>query len=238
MKKQWIIPDLHGHSRTLKALVEEQIRPNRSDEIYLLGDYIDRGPDSKGVIDYIRSLQKDEYTVTALKGNHEDIMVELYEAEINGSNPWYAAFGNKKRRSWMSMGGKATLDSFRVKQLKDVPSDYIAWMKELPYYVVLDGFVVVHAGLNFQNEDPFADKLSMLWIRDYSIKPEMIGHRRIIHGHVPVNIELIELSRKNRGYKFIDLDNGIYIRGIEGFGNLVALELTSMEIVIQDNRDE
>jgi serine/threonine protein phosphatase 1 len=237
MKKRWVVPDTHGHCKTLKALVEEQIRPTRYDELYFLGDYIDRGPDSKGVIDYIRHLQKDEYNVTVLKGNHEDIMVDLYEAEIADNNPWYTAFYNKKRRSWYEMGGKKTLQSFNAKTLKEVPSDYIEWMKGLDYYASLDDFVLVHAGLNFNIEDPFSDRLSMLWIREYKIKPEMIGNRRIIHGHVPVNIELIDISRKNRYYKFIDLDNGVYLKGIEGFGNLVALEMNSMEIIIQDNRD-
>ena len=116
MKKRWVIPDVHGHAKTLRSLVEEQIRPARYDEIYLLGDYIDRGPDSKGVIDYIRHLQKDEFTVIALKGNHEDIMVDLYEAEVADKNPWYTAFFNRKRRSWFEMGGKTTLDSFKTKK--------------------------------------------------------------------------------------------------------------------------
>ena len=60
MKKRWVIPDLHGCVNTLRTLIEEQIRPSRSDLLYFLGDYIDRGPDSKGLIDYIRNLQKDE----------------------------------------------------------------------------------------------------------------------------------------------------------------------------------
>ena len=75
MKKRWVIPDIHGCLNTLKALINEQIRPARYDELYFLGDYIDRGPDSKGVLDYLRALQKDEYTLTLLKGNHEDFAV-------------------------------------------------------------------------------------------------------------------------------------------------------------------
>ncbi|MBE0646580.1 MAG: serine/threonine protein phosphatase, partial [Bacteroidales bacterium] len=58
-----------------------------------------------------------------------------------------------------------------------------------------------------------------------------------IHGHVPVNMGLITLAVKNKFYKFIDIDNGPYMQGRTGFGNLVALELTEMQMVIQDNRD-
>ena len=56
MRKRWVIPDVHGCVNTLKALIEEQIKPARYDELYFLGDYIDRGPDSRAVIDFIRNL--------------------------------------------------------------------------------------------------------------------------------------------------------------------------------------
>ncbi|MCX6243646.1 MAG: metallophosphoesterase [Bacteroidetes bacterium] len=237
MKKQWVIPDIHGCVNTLKALIEEQIKPTRYDELYFLGDYIDRGPNSKAVIDYIRNLQKDEYSVKPLKGNHEDFVVELYDAEHKSKNPWFFHFANRKKKSWSAIGGRHTLKSFRVKSVKDIPHDYIEWMRNLDYYVILENFVLVHAGLNFSVDDPFEDKRSMLWLRDYKIIPEMINNRKIIHGHVPVNLQLIDLSIKSNIYKFIDLDNGPYISGTNGFGYLVALELSEMRMVIQDNRD-
>jgi serine/threonine protein phosphatase 1 len=237
MHRRWVIPDLHGCLKTLQGLVEEIIKPSRSDELYFLGDYIDRGPDSRGVLDYIRRLQADEYQVTALKGNHEDLAVELHDAELRSKNPWHFTFGNKKREAWFMMGGRETLKSFGVSHVREIPEDYIEWMRALPYFSLLDQFVLVHAGLNFSNEDPFEDKTSMLWLRDYEIIPSRIGNRRIIHGHMPASMELIQLSLNSKIYKFIDLDNGIYVQGREGYGNLVALELNSMELVIQDNRD-
>jgi serine/threonine protein phosphatase 1 len=237
MKRRWIIPDVHGCSRTLRALVEELIRPTRYDELCFLGDYVDRGPDSKGVIDYIRFLQQDEYNIITLKGNHEDFMVELFDADKQAKNTWWHRFANRKFKAWMHIGGKETLKSFGVRHLRDIPQEYIDWMRNLTYYVPLDDFILVHAGLNFKNEDPFEDRRAMLWLRDYQIKPEKIGGKRIIHGHVPVHMEIIVLAVKNKYYKFIDLDNGPYLAGKDGFGNLVALELNSMEMVIQDNRD-
>ena len=218
-------------------MVSDLIRPMRSDEIYFLGDYVDRGPDSKGVIDFIRSMQQDGYNVTALKGNHEDFMVELFDAEKKSVNAWWHNFGNKKHKAWLEIGGKSTLSSFDVPHIRDVPVDYIEWMRNLSHYIELDRFVLVHAGLNFKNQNPYEDLRSMLWLREYEIIPEKIGGRRIIHGHVPVNMELITMAVKNRFYKFIDLDNGPYLSGKDGFGNLVALELGSMEMVIQYNMD-
>ncbi len=237
MTKQWVIPDVHGCIKTLKALIEEIIRPSSEDEIYFLGDYIDRGPSSREVIDYIMSLQEKKLNITALKGNHEEVFLELYDAEMKAKNILMHHFLNKKRMGWFTFGGKATLKSFRTRNLKEIPKKYADWMRDLKDYVILDNFILVHAGLNFKNEDPFEDKHAMLWVRDYQIKQEKIGNRRIIHGHVPVNLELITLSLKNSYYKFIDLDNGPFIEGKEGFGNLVALELGSMELSIQYNLD-
>ncbi len=237
MIKRWVIPDIHGCVKTVTELVNDLIRPMRTDEIYFLGDYVDRGPDSKGVIDFIRTMQRGGYNVLALKGNHEDFMVELYDAEMKSKNAWWSNFGNKKHKAWLEIGGKSTLTSFGVQHIRDVPADYIEWMRTLPHYYELDLFVLVHAGLNFKNEDPYEDLNSMLWLREYEIKPEKIGGRRIIHGHVPVNMELITQSIRNKVYKFIDLDNGPYLSGKDGFGNLVALELNSMEMVIQYNLD-
>lgn len=236
MPKTWVIPDIHGCLNTLRALVDEQIKPVSSDELYFLGDYIDRGPDSKGVIDYIRQLQKNGCQVTALKGNHEDFLVEVYDEEIKSINP-LLRFTDRKSKSWYTIGGKATLDSFGIRSLKQIPSEYIEWMRNLNYYVCLDKFILVHAGLNCSLEDPFTDTHSMLWLRDYEIDPGKTGNRKIIHGHVPVTLPFIDLSIRNNMYNFIDLDNGPYLAGREGYGNLVALELTNMEMVIQDNRD-
>jgi len=237
MKKRWVIPDIHGCLNTLKALIEEQIKPARSDELYFLGDYIDRGPESRAVIDYIRNLQKEGYSVTPLKGNHEDFLVELYDAEMQSKNPWFLRFSDLKKKSWYAIGGKETLKSFGIRSLKEMPLEYIEWMRNLDYYVSLDKFILVHAGLNCNIDDPFTDTRAMLWLRDYQILPEKTGNRKIIHGHVPVNLQFIDLSIKNNMYKFIDLDNGPYMSGTDGYGNLVALELTEMQMVIQDNRD-
>jgi serine/threonine protein phosphatase 1 len=237
MGKRWVIPDIHGCVKTLQTLIEELIRPDRFDELYFLGDYIDRGPDSKGVIDYIMALQKEKYNITPLRGNHEEFAIDLYDAEINSKFSWFHKFADKKYRSWMEIGGRETLRSFGITELRYIQPEYIDWMKSLTYYVQMDDFILVHAGLNFEIDDPFADKETMIWTREYTIVPEKIGNRKIIHGHVPVNLELMDMAIKNKSLKFIDLDNGPYIKEKSGFGNLVALELNSMEMMIQDNRD-
>ena len=237
MNKRWVIPDIHGCANTLKALIEEKIKPDHSDELFFLGDYIDRGPDPKEVIDYIRALQKNDFKVKTLKGNHEDYLVELYDEEIKSKHSWLPRFTDQKKRIWFAIGGKPTMKSFHARKIRDINPEYIEWMRNLDYYVILSEFILVHAGLNCKIDDPFSDTRSMLWLRDYEIVPEKTGERKIIHGHVPVKLQFIDHSIKNDIYKFIDLDNGPYISGEDGYGNLVALELTNMQMVIQDNRD-
>ena len=236
MNKTWIFPDIHGYKKTLEKLLG-QILPSKDDKLIFLGDYIDRGPDSKGVIDFVRSLQDDGYNVVCLKGNHEEYFVEAYYESL-GHKKGFFSRKPPKLKAWMEHGGKEALESFGVKDLKKIPREYIEWVEQGELYVELDDFVVVHAGLNFQLDDPFEDKHAMLWIKEFDIIPEKIGHRKIIHGHTPVNHEFISEMVETDRYDFIDLDNGIYMPQRQGYGNLMALELSEMKLVAQPNVED
>lgn len=233
-----MIPDIHGCLLTLKTLIEFQIRPEKTDELIFLGDYIDRGPDSKGVLDYVMNLEKEGYRVTALMGNHEDYCLTAWEEDQDAKSFLGIRPKTKTQREWEIYGGRQMLESFDAERPRDIPESYINWMKKLHYYVERDNFIIVHAGLNFEEEDPFEDKFSMIWIREFEIIPEKIGNKKIIHGHVPVNLEYIDMAVNVPDSKFIDLDNGIYFSNRAGYGNLVALELTSNEYVVQSLMDE
>ena len=235
MRKHWVIPDIHGCAKTLQALIEDNIKPTKYDQLYFLGDYIDRGPDSKGVIDYIMHLQKEEYNLKLLMGNHEDFCLKAIEIEKKIIKFLGIKQKNKIRLEWENHGATNTFSNFNIRSLKEFPEIYIQWIKNLEYFIETENFIIVHAGLNFRIRDPFKDKHAMLWIRDYKIKPEKINNKKIIHGHVPVSLEFINMCIKTKRYNFIDLDNGVYMDNREGFGNLVALELNSMELAIQHN---
>lgn len=235
MKKTWVIPDIHGYSNTLKALIEEQIKPTRNDILYFLGDYIDRGPDTKGVIDYIMYLQKDEYTVKLLKGNHEDYLLRVYDNEKIPQKVMGITVKDRLKSEWYKYGGKKTLLSFQARDVKEIPENYIQWLRGLKPYFKLDKYVLVHAGLNFEIDDPFKDLHGMMWLKEFKVIPEKINGRKVIHGHVPVSIDFIDMVINSSTFGFIDLDNGVYMPEKEGFGNLLALELSSMQLVVQHN---
>jgi len=238
MFKTWIIPDIHGYAATLKLMVGQQIKPEKTDRLVFLGDYIDRGPDGKGVIDFIMQLQAEGYNITALKGNHEDFCVKAWEADKNRKSVLGIKIKSYPQEIWEINGGTKTMESFGVIRPSEIPEKYIRWLESLAYFVEMEKFVAVHAGLDFNRDDPFSDTHSMLWIRELQIKPEKINNKILVHGHVPVSLYVIDMTIRRENPKSIDLDNGIYLHNIPGYGNLVALEINSMEYNVQTVADE
>jgi serine/threonine protein phosphatase 1 len=219
--RTFVIGDIHGCAATLRSLVGEKLEPSPPDHIYLLGDLIDRGPDSKGVLDFIFELRERGLHVASIRGNHE----EMFLHALNDPRDLWL---------WGANGGYATLASFRADSPADIPRRYRDFLAVLPFYILLDDFVLVHAGLNFDVADPFADSEAMLWTRSPYVDPPRIGGRRLVCGHTPVSREQLEASL---GSGKIMLDNGCVFPERPGFGSLAALELGSMTLFLQPNRD-
>jgi len=236
--RTWVIPDVHGCLLTLLTLVEDLIGLRTDDSLIFLGDVIDRGPSSKGVIDYILKLKDEGINVKVLKGNHEEYMAKVFRDE-QAKTGLRRMLGLKSVtfKDWMLYGGAETMSSFNVDNVEAIPEKYIEWIESLDFYMQWKNFLIVHAGFNFELDDIFSDTESMMWIREYKIDPEKLGNRKIIHGHVPVSLEFINQSIYSNSFHFIDLDNGVYMNDKPGFGNLLALELNTMELLVQPNLD-
>lgn len=236
--RKWVIPDLHGCEKTLIALFEKHIKPEMDDTFYFLGDYIDRGPNPKGVLDYIIKLEDEGFKVKPLRGNHEEYMVLAYNSVKNQKRKFlFWKEPNKLLNEWIRHGGSFTLKSFGVKNVTEIPEKYIAWMQKLKHYYTEDNYIIVHAGLNFDRLDPFEDKHAMLWSKAFNPDVEKIDNRIVIHGHVPVSFNFLTTTLANPNRKYIALDNGCYLPHKEGMGNLVALELNSMELKVHKSID-
>jgi len=219
------ISDIHGSPKTFKALLT-QINFTIEDELYLLGDYIDRGNDSKGVIDYIWQLQAEGYHVKCLKGNHELMLVDAIN--IPHERHYY---------------DELTYQSFGKTKLEDIPQNYLKWMDELPYYFEVDEYILVHAGLNFVEENPLADTASMLWERRWytRMKTEAgrkwLGDRIVVHGHTPIPKSIIEFSLSNlKDCPAINIDNGCAYSK-PNMSNLCAFDLTNKVFHFHSNID-
>ena len=236
-EKCWIIPDIHGCSKTLKSLIETQIKPSSSDELIFLGDYIDRGPDSKGVIDYIMLLQKKEYRIRLLKGNHEDYCVKAWDEDKSKKKFLGLSFRTKTQKMWEMHGGKETLESFGVDFASEIPQVYIDWMRDQRLFIETEKHVIVHAGLNFKVDDPLTDTFAMLWTKEFSVVPQKIRNKKVIHGHTPVDLEFMFHVINTGSYNFIDLDNGVYMQNRSGYGNLIGYEVNTGELLVQPNID-
>lgn len=221
---RFAITDIHGCRESFRQLLEKiNFQPN--DELYLLGDYIDRGPDSKGVIDDIIHLQQSGYCIVCLRGNHEQAMLE-------------SRTNLKLRRSWVtSWGGLQTVESFDALDMKDIDGSYYEFMEDLPYFIELHDYVLVHAGLDFSKKEPLKDKQGMLWIRRWreTVDQDWLDGKVIVHGHTPISKETIELQMDCLDeIPVIDIDGGCVYKGQEERGYLVALDLDSRELHFQE----
>ncbi len=203
----------------------DRISFSTEDELYLLGDYIDRGPDSKGVIDHIWALQETGHKVHCLRGNHEQMFLHAIDArdELHGINE--------------TRGYAETLASFGTPNIDHVPEAYINWMKNLDFYLEVDQYILVHAGLDFSTGKPFENKKEMIWIRYWyeSIDREWLGDRIIVHGHTPIRqLEIKNSIGELAEIPAIDIDNGCSFESF-GFGNLCAFEFGTQTFTFQAN---
>ena len=227
----WAVGDIHGHLGTFRALVH-RLKLGDEDRIICLGDMIDRGPDSAGLIEFIRSDNR----IICLKGNHElmalsslqeDGVVELWQ-------PWLARGG---RSTWGSYIVQAEGDLYEAKRLF---ADDLMWMDNLPNHIVLDKLRLVHAGYDPRMPlDSQGDK-ELLWIRkrfyehEYAIDP----YRTVIFGHstttkvgpAPGEVVHSSIQLNDERPAWIAMDIGAYNHVSPG---LAAMNLSSFRIVKQ-----
>lgn len=233
--RRFAIGDVHGCYHTLKKLIEEKIILQPADTVYFLGDLIDRGPLSKKVLDYIQDLIQRGFNCQIIGGNHEEVACKVYRNEIELNKKKFRLFKSKNPHLdlWLKMGGTDFLESFQVSQISDIPVSYIEWMESFKNCIILDDYILVHAGLNFNIPDIYQDEHAMRWIREFEVDLSKTENRVVVHGHVPLSLDFIEDCVNNPDTTFIPLDNGCVYRGRASMGHLVALELNSKSLFIQ-----
>ncbi len=212
--RKFVISDIHGCKKTFESLLAK-IDFGREDVLFVLGDMINKGPDSKGVVDVIMDKLQEGFIIHILRGNHESVFVESNEDQI-------------QHDFFIRMGGENTLRSFGVKYYRELDIKYKYFFENLLPYVMTDKYILVHAGLNFSVKDPLTDEKSMLWIRNWyqDIRQVWLNGRFIVHGHTPIPYDVIS-NQMNQIYdkRTINIDNGCVYADEKGFGNLCCLEL-------------
>lgn len=228
----FIIGDIHGCAETTKRLVEDVIQPSGSDRLVFLGDYIDRGPNSKGVIDYVKELSRHaDFEVVALRGNHEQMLLNALEnvAEFD---------------LWMFNHGYTTLHSYGISPygssiyevLQQFPKEHEQFIRNMPFFYESPNYLAVHAGFDFDRQDYAANEFTMVWTRQMQVNPEMTNNRPVIHGHTPISLDIIQTSVDHKEWD-INVDNGCKFKEMPGYGNLIAYEPVSGQIFKQPNVD-
>ncbi|MCC3156131.1 metallophosphoesterase [Hymenobacter sp. 15J16-1T3B] len=216
--------DLHGCLHTFRHLVEQRLHLTRTDSLYVLGDFVNKGPDSRGVLDYLMQLQAEGYQVHGVLGNHD---LELLQA----------ARGARPMANWASPADfSMTLGSFGVEHTRDIPEPYLRWIEALPLSLELPDFVLVHAGFDFHlpPEQMRRDQHSMLNIKDFVFDASRLQGKRLLHGHNPKPVKQLRHQVEQRNGA-IDLDTGCVYRHNPELSHLAALNLDTWELTLQTN---
>ena len=211
-RRVYAIGDIHGHLDELNQLLEWIERDLETHEgkahLVFLGDYIDRGPDTKGVIKRLRSGELPGHRHHFLKGNHEAVLLDLLDGDLNSA------------RGWLRYGGIEMLESYGVSRkeivkhagtlaalVQDVlPKKHVAFLRSLEPLVEIDDFLFVHAGIRPGRTIEKQKERDLLWIRDDFLSSKKDHGKVVVHGHT---IEAEPKDRRNR----IGLDTGCYAGG-------------------------
>ncbi len=197
--KSYIIGDVHGCRDMLEEMLSIIPWNTEKDNLIFIGDYIDRGNDSKGVIDILIKLMESSSNVQCLMGNHESLFLEY--------------FYGRNEHAFLINGGVATLNSYRINGKILIPPEHISFIRSLKTIFELDDYYIVHAGLMPGIEMEKQSVKDKLWIREDFIFSDYDFGKKVIFGHTPFPSPYVVANK-------IGLDTGAV------FGNkLTCIEL-------------
>jgi len=207
--RTFVIGDIHGCVEEIDRLIDA-LAPSVSDTMVFLGDYIDRGPSPKGVVDRLLRLQHEGPRCAFLKGNHEDMFLAFLGCQ--------GAHGE----AFLSNGGGATLRSYGLEgrfgelSVDRLPEAHLEFFRGLQMRRIHGEFLCVHAGLAPERSLEEQRDEDMLWIRDEFICHPHPFPYTVLFGHSPRREVLLDLPYK------IGLDTGVVY-----WNKLSCLELES-----------
>lgn len=214
-KKYLAIGDVHGCLKSLQALIKK-LDDYTSRQFIFLGDYIDRGPDSKGVVDFLLEYQKQQDCIF-LRGNHEQMLLD--------------ARRNNDLDLWLMNGGRSTLESYGATNTHlNIPQNHMVFYNETRMYYDTPDYFFVHAGLSpaktiKQSLEDGEDVEDFLWERSHLNAFETPWEKTVVFGHTPRSHPI----KKN---KMLGLDTGCVYKSA-GYGTLTAALLPEIEFVQQ-----
>jgi serine/threonine protein phosphatase 1 len=210
----YVIGDLHGRLDLLldAVLAIEAHSAGRRRQIVTLGDYVDRGPDSRGVVDFLIENAA-RLNIFCLKGNHEAMMLAaLQGGDLAALSRWMFHGGEETMRSYGWTGAQAPNPSL-------VPQAHLDWMQGLALMARDRQRLYVHAGIYPDRPIAEQDEAACLWIRERFLESELGGiDLHVVHGHTPrwrgksVAADVERLPHRT------NLDTGAYYTGVLAIG--------------------
>lgn len=213
----YAVGDIHGRADLLARMfdrLEEEFRAIDPEPplIVFLGDYIDRGPDSRAVIDLLLSDRLGGFERRFLMGNHEASMLAFLRDPVAG-------------KAWLRHGGLETLSSYDVRPLpslgagnddirragerlnENLPTAHRRFLEALERYIVVGDYCFVHAGVDTAKKLEAQTDADLLWIRHKFLNDTRPAAHVIVHGHTPVDAP-------HRDARRIGVDTGAYFSGV------------------------
>jgi serine/threonine protein phosphatase 1 len=205
----FVVGDIHGNYSELSLLLDHvsaKHNPDVEDQFIFIGDYIDRGPASRQVIDRMLEIQRVWPKTVFLKGNHEEMLMS------------FLGMGGANGQFYLPNGGLAFFASYGVEPvgplsdlISKLPVAHLEFMQNLELGVSLAEFIFVHAGLNPAKSLSEQDSADMLWIRkEFILAPHDFG-KTVVFGHTAFNDVHLDLPYK------IGIDTGV------AYGNKLSL---------------
>jgi serine/threonine protein phosphatase 1 len=178
MARTYAVPDLHGRYDLLAGAIERILQHSRGHAATMvtLGDYVDRGPNSRQVMECLVNWSSDALSLVALKGNHEAMM-------------WECCRNLSEMDWWLKNGGEQTLASYGVSRSASlidasaVPREHLDWIAALPSVYADQHRIYVHAGVDPKLTLDQQDDQIMLWKRYPEGFKKGLGKRHVVHGH-------------------------------------------------------
>jgi serine/threonine protein phosphatase 1 len=233
--RAYAIGDVHGRLDLLELMIDRIARDRREsgrarDYLILLGDLIDRGPDSRGVIDYLMRLPDDGIRPVFLMGNHEEMMLRVLGDEPESLSQWLTYGGYEFAQSYeVEVGRLAVMAPADAAALirSAVPRSHFSFIEEFADSFTFGDYLFVHAGMRPGKCLEEQDTHDLRWIRDEFLNDESDHGCMVVHGHT-ISAEPEELENR------IGIDTGAYHSGI-----LTALRIegSKRRMIQVDERD-
>ena len=202
------VGDIHGCPDELDAMLKA-VKPGAGDTVVFAGDYVDRGPSARDVVEQLIELPRQGCECVFLKGNHEDMMLS------------FVGLPGHYGESFLMNGGAATLDSYGIgesdldRTIERLPPRHLEFFRNLAVSYLRPPYLFVHAGVMPARQLDEQEVEDLLWIRqEFILKPHELGHT-VLFGHTPMREVMVDLPYK------IGIDTGLVYGG-----KLSCLELT------------